>query len=119
MPSGGDRTVKRSLLLVSAALVAAMLASAQTPPAAATTPAAPVTTNDFKSVDTPKPEVRAKGDPDGSLTGTVSDIAVSDPKKGLTLPDVLNQIGQNRIAINFMWTLITGFLVMFMQAGFA
>jgi ammonium transporter, Amt family len=28
-------------------------------------------------------------------------------------------VGQNRIAINLVWTLITGFLVMFMQAGFA
>jgi Amt family ammonium transporter len=28
-------------------------------------------------------------------------------------------VGHNRVAINFMWTLITGFLVMFMQAGFA
>jgi Amt family ammonium transporter len=28
-------------------------------------------------------------------------------------------IGHNRIAINVMWTLICGFLVMFMQAGFA
>ena len=27
--------------------------------------------------------------------------------------------GQNKIAINFTWTLIAGFLVMFMQAGFA
>lgn len=30
-----------------------------------------------------------------------------------------DSVGQNRIAINLMWTLITGFLVMFMQAGFA
>jgi Amt family ammonium transporter len=28
-------------------------------------------------------------------------------------------VGQNRVAINLMWTLVTGFLVMFMQAGFA
>ena len=28
-------------------------------------------------------------------------------------------VGQNRIAINLVWTLITGYLVMFMQAGFA
>lgn len=28
-------------------------------------------------------------------------------------------IGHNRISINFVWVLITGFLVMFMQAGFA
>ncbi len=30
-----------------------------------------------------------------------------------------DSVGQNRVAINLMWTLITGFLVMFMQAGFA
>ncbi|MFL6117641.1 MAG: ammonium transporter, partial [Catenulispora sp.] len=29
------------------------------------------------------------------------------------------EVGKNRVAINMMWTLITGFLVMFMQAGFA
>ncbi len=28
-------------------------------------------------------------------------------------------VGHNRISVNFVWTLITGFLVMFMQAGFA
>jgi Amt family ammonium transporter len=87
---------------------------------AATTPApVPITDADLKAVEAPKAEVRAKGDPDGSLTGTVADISVADSKKGITVGDVLNQIGQNKIAINFMWTLITGFLVMFMQAGFA
>ena len=44
---------------------------------------------------------------------------MADAKKGLTIGDVVNQVGQNKIAINFIWTLITGFLVMFMQAGFA
>src|SRR5439155_13794847 len=38
---------------------------------------------------------------------------------GLTLGDAVNQIGQNKVAINFVWTLVAGFLVMFMQAGFA
>src|SRR5207247_5285199 len=28
-------------------------------------------------------------------------------------------VGQNRIAVNLVWTLVTGYLVMFMQAGFA
>jgi Amt family ammonium transporter len=28
-------------------------------------------------------------------------------------------VGHNRVSINFMWTLVAGFLVMFMQAGFA
>jgi len=60
-----------------------------------------------------------QGDPGGSLTGTVTDVPVSDAKAGLTLGDVANQVGQNKIGINFTWTLVCGFLVMFMQAGFA
>jgi Amt family ammonium transporter len=60
-----------------------------------------------------------QGDPGGSITGTINDVPVSDAKAGLTLGDVGNQVGQNKIAINFVWTLVCGFLVMFMQAGFA
>jgi Amt family ammonium transporter len=70
-------------------------------------------------VPPPNPDARTKGDTDGSQTGTVSDITVSDTKKGITIGDLANQVGQNKIAINFVWTLITGFLVMFMQLGFA
>ena len=98
-----------------------------TPPAstpAAVTPAAATppsmdTPLDVKAANPPSTDDLIKGDPGGTKTGTVSDIVVSDPKKGLTLADTVNQVGQNRIAINFVWTLITGFLVMFMQAGFA
>jgi len=61
----------------------------------------------------------ANGDPGGTLTGTINDVPVADSKAGTTLADVANQVGQNKIGINFTWTLITGFLVMFMQAGFA
>jgi ammonium transporter, Amt family len=78
-----------------------------------------ITDADLKAVAPPKAEDRAKGDPDGALTGTVADVSVADAKKGMSVGDVLNQVGQNKIAINFMWTLIAGFLVMFMQAGFA
>ncbi len=67
----------------------------------------------------PATAVLANGDPGGSLTGTISDVPVSDSKAGVTLADVANQVGQNKIGINFTWTLVTGFLVMFMQAGFA
>jgi Amt family ammonium transporter len=35
------------------------------------------------------------------------------------MTDVLNQIGANKIGVNFAWTLLCGFLIMFMQAGFA
>jgi ammonium transporter, Amt family len=116
--------MKKTLYLLTLCLSLASFGWAQTPapaPAAPAPAAAPValTDADIKGVAAPKPEARAAGDPDGSLTGTVSDIAVSDAKAGLSLADVLNQIGQNKVAVNFMWTLITGFLVMFMQAGFA
>src|SRR6266481_8422497 len=123
--------MKRLTLLTTTVLLLASIGSAQTPPAAAppAAPAAtpiPITDADLKAIEAPKAEARAKGDPDGALTGTVSDVAVADPitdktpkAKGLTIADVVNQAGQNKIAINFMWTLVTGFLVMFMQAGFA
>ncbi len=90
------------------------LASAQAAPAPAVN--APLNVSDAHP---PSAEDLAKGDPSGTLTGTVNDVAVSDSKKGLTIGDALNQIGQNKVAINFVWTLVAGFLVMFMQAGFA
>jgi ammonium transporter, Amt family len=67
----------------------------------------------------PSTAVLANGDPGGTITGTINDVPVADAKTGVTVSDVANQVGQNKIAINFVWTLITGFLVMFMQAGFA
>ncbi len=67
----------------------------------------------------PSTATLANGDPGGSITGTINDVPVADSKVGVTLGDVANQVGQNKIAVNFTWTLITGFLVMFMQAGFA
>src|SRR5438552_337454 len=113
--------VKKPIILLTTLALAASLAWAQVPaaPAAPAGPPVPITDADIKGIDAPKPEVRLKGDPDGGLTGNVSDVAVGDAKKGLTIGDVVNQIGQNKVAINFVWTLITGFLVMFMQAGFA
>jgi ammonium transporter, Amt family len=112
--------VKNTTALLITLLFTSAFAMAQAP-AAPPPPAAPVaiTDADLKNIETPKADARLKGDPDGALTGTVSDIAVADAKKGMSISDVANQIGQNKIAINFVWTLITGFLVMFMQAGFA
>ena len=87
--------------------------------AAAAAPVVALTTADVKGISTPSADDLAKGDPGGTLTGTAADIVMADPKAGLTIADVVNQVGQNRIAINFVWTLVAGFLVMFMQAGFA
>jgi Amt family ammonium transporter len=64
------------------------------------------------------PAQTATGDPTGAATGTARDVPVKDPKSP-TLPEVMETVGHNRIAINFVWTLLAGFLVMFMQAGFA
>jgi Amt family ammonium transporter len=70
-------------------------------------------------VSGPSTDDLANGDPSGLKTGTANDVVRADPNKGITLTDLVNQAGQNRIGINFTWTLVCGFLVMFMQAGFA
>ena len=124
--------MKKAITIFAFVLSLAPFAASQTPAAAPPAPSAapaaaqppapapmPITDADIKNIPAPAADARAKGDPDGGLTGTVSDITVADSKKGLTIGDIANQIGQNKIAVNFVWTLITGFLVMFMQAGFA
>jgi ammonium transporter, Amt family len=116
-------TLLVAVLLAGAWLLPSSLALAQAPsPVAASSssaPPKPITTADIKNISGPSAADQAKGDPGGTITGTVSDIPVTDSKAGLTLADVVNTVGQNRIAINMVWTLITGYLVMFMQAGFA
>ncbi|NTW82351.1 MAG: ammonium transporter [Chlorobiaceae bacterium] len=57
-------------------------------------------------------------DPGGTKTGTTIDISAA--KAGTpTAVEITDQIGKNKTAINMVWVLVTGFLVMFMQAGFA
>jgi len=106
-------------LLVVAAPARAADEAAAAAPAAAEPPALALTAADVKGIAAPSADDLAKGDPGGTLTGSAADIVMADPKAGLTLADVVNQVGQNRIAVNFVWTLVAGFLVMFMQAGFA
>jgi len=117
------KTTKRLLLVLVVTLCCASLGFSQTPAAPAAATPAPaskaITEADLAGAPVPSADARAKGDPDGSLTGTASDVTVSDAKKGISIGDLANQAGQNKIAINFVWTLVTGFLVMFMQAGFA
>ncbi len=48
-----------------------------------------------------------------------SDDFASQSKLEPLAVKLADSVGHNRVAINFMWTLVTGFLVMFMQAGFA
>ncbi len=114
------RSCLPSLFLCAVAMAAmSATARAQAQPQAQ----APVssTTAELKDALAKAPPATAlqKGDPGGTITGTITDVPVSDPKTGPTIGDLANLAGQNKIAINFVWTLVCGFLVMFMQAGFA
>ncbi len=60
----------------------------------------------------------AQVDPTGTKTGTIKDVPAAKPGNP-TLSEIADAVGHNKISANIMWTLITGFLVMFMQAGFA
>jgi len=60
-------------------------------------------------------------DPTGGATGVWAAPAgdgKGDNPSAITLPEVYDRVAHNLISINFVWVLICGFLVMFMQAGF-
>lgn len=75
------------------------------------------------------PELRP--DPSGANTGGAADVVgasaeapTADDLKKLAANEPLamklaDVIGHNRIAVNFIWTLVCAYLVFFMQAGFA
>src|SRR5438552_10200522 len=100
---------------IAAALVVACLLAvggwvfAQDKPAAPAAPSAPA------AAPAPPP---SKPDPAGTATGGIGDVTAKTAGKP-TLEEVADFAGHNRVSINIMWTLFTGFLVMFMQAGFA
>jgi Amt family ammonium transporter len=90
------------------------LAQEPAPAPQATAAAPPVT-----QPPAPAPAPTPRGpDPSGATTGTAADVTVKDAAKP-TLVEVMDTVGHNKVAINIVWTLVTGFLVMFMQAGFA
>jgi ammonium transporter, Amt family len=70
-------------------------------------------------------------DPSGTVTGGIADVIGVTPGAP-TAEDIQNLsaneplaakladvVGHNRVAMNIVWTLVCGFMVMFMQAGFA
>jgi ammonium transporter, Amt family len=85
------------------------------------TPAAaePVATAAPPAAAAPAAAPEPKGpDPTGATTGTAADVPVKDAANP-TLTEVMETVGHNKISINIVWLLLTGFLVMFMQTGFA
>ncbi len=64
------------------------------------------------------------GDASGLATGTKADFLAASGSSGVPVSQVgvnalATESGHQRVAINFTWLLITGYLVLFMQAGFA
>lgn len=60
----------------------------------------------------------APGDPSGALTGAAGDVPAAVAGQP-TLQELANQVGKNKVGINMVWTLLTGMLVFYFQAGFA
>ncbi len=58
----------------------------------------------------------AAPDPTGANTGTAADVAATDG--GKKLDEVAKELGHQKVSINIVWTLLSAFLIMFMQAGF-
>ncbi len=61
------------------------------------------------------------GDPCGEITGNAEDV-VGGSSATLdqdTFQAVVDEVGKNKVAVNFTWTLLAGALVLFFQAGFA
>jgi Amt family ammonium transporter len=61
-------------------------------------------------------------DPTGAASGvwaTPAGDGKGDVPSTLGAPDLYDRIAHNLFSINMVWVLVTGFLVMFMQAGFA
>lgn len=92
-------------------------------PAAAETPAAPA--SNLPPYFTPDPSAEKSPWPDATggsagywTTPSAGPVGDDDPAK-LSSPQLYDRIVHNLFSINMVWVLVTGFLVMFMQAGFA
>jgi Amt family ammonium transporter len=60
------------------------------------------------------------GDPTGTETGGRNDVSVGKEKTQTERMDtILDEVGHNKISINFVWLFLGAILVFFMQAGFA
>jgi Amt family ammonium transporter len=120
------------VFMLSASLVFAEDQVPKANPPSAAEQAAPAQPAPAAEAPAPAPEL--KPDPTGANTGGIGDM-VDYSANGVTADDmkaidnikktepfavkIADSIGKNRIAINIVWTLVCGFLVMFMQAGFA
>jgi Amt family ammonium transporter len=92
---------------------------APAPPAASATP--PPLPGYFSGAN-PEGKPATWPDPTGAAAGvwaTPAGDGKGDQPSALSAADVYDRVAHNLFSINMVWALITGFLVMFMQAGFA
>src|SRR5215831_12121634 len=93
---------------------------AEAPAAAAQAPAPKLPAYFTATSDDPK-KPPPWPDPTGGATGvwaTPAGDGKGDIPEKLSVQDVYDRMAHNLYSINFVWALIAGFLVMFMQAGF-
>ncbi len=102
-------------------------AEANPPAAAAPAAPAPIDPKAFPPYFTgtsPDPTKPSWPDPTGAnagywVTPAPGPVGDGDPAKTQTIPSLYDRIAHNMFSINIAWAMVTGFLVMFMQAGFA
>ncbi|HEY2774508.1 MAG TPA: ammonium transporter [Candidatus Binatia bacterium] len=111
------------MFIAAVALASASAARADDAPAAAAPAAAAAAPESqlpayFSATNGDKP---SWPDPTGGASGVwaapAGDAKGDIPSK-LGITDVYDRVAHNLYAINYVWALVTGFLVMFMQAGF-
>jgi len=89
------------------------------PPAPAVAPAPKLPP--YFTATSPDPKTMLWPDPTGANSGvwaTPAGDGKGDITEKLSIQDVYDRMAHNLFSINFVWALVTGFLVMFMQAGF-
>jgi len=109
------RNAARGVLAASLALLAgAIWQPAHAEDAAPTLPA-------YFTATSANPEAPTWPDRGGGAAGvwaTPAGDGKGDVPANMTIPDVYDRVAHNLYSINYVWTLIAGFLVMFMQFGF-
>ncbi len=110
------------LALVAFFVTLSTAAFADDPAPAASASAAPAPLPGYFSGANAEGKAPTWPDPTGAMGGVWATPAADgkgDAPATLGVTDVYDRTVHNMFSINMIWTLITGFLVMFMQAGFA
>lgn len=106
------RTLIRLGLLLAGGLAISVALSAAEPAAPAPVDATNMVVNAAPGAPATQP------DPTGTATGGVADVTAA--KAGApTVGEIAADLGHTKVGLNMIWVLLTGFLVFFMQAGFA